>query len=424
MRILFLHNHYQQCGGEDAAFRQEKLILESRGHDVKCLTESNSSISGVAAKITAGLRATYSRRSRARVVAEIAACKPDVVHIHNVFPQLSPSVYYACKQFQIPVVQTLHNFRFICPNAVLFRRGQPCEQCVGKSLAWPGIAHACYRGSHSGTAAVAAMLTIHRWLGTWSTQVDAYIALSEFARCKFVAGGLPADRLFVKPNCLTPDPGLRTSSAGFGLYVGRLSVEKGVETLVAGWSQLQHRKLKIIGDGPLRRTVEAMQASNIEFLGEKRHGDVLEFIGKAAFLVMPSGCYENFPRVIVEAFSRGVPLLATRIGSTQEIIRDNCTGVLFRPGDAHELAEKAEWLFSHPRDVDRMSQAARSEFLEKYTAGRNYERLIEIYALAAAHARHRYAKSVAVPAPGSGEKQIPTPQPQEKAAPLPVDNKQ
>jgi glycosyltransferase involved in cell wall biosynthesis len=246
------------------------------------------------------------------------------------------------------------------------------------------------------------MLTIHRLRGTWNTHVDAYVALSEFARAKFVAGGLPEDRLFVKPNCLTPDPGLRTSSAGFALYVGRLSGEKGIETLVAGWSHLRHRKLKIIGNGPLRPAMEAMQHKNIEFLGARRHPDVLEFIGKAAFLVMPSECYENFPRVIVEAFARGVPVLASRIGSMQEIIRDNCTGVLFRPGDSHDLANKAEWLFSHSRDVERMSKAARSEFLEKYTAGRNYERLMEIYALATEHSRQRYAKSVAVPSPASG----------------------
>jgi glycosyltransferase involved in cell wall biosynthesis len=382
MRVLLLHNYYQQAGGEDSVVQQEKLLLESKGHVVDLLTENNSSISGFKSKVATGFRTIYSTRSRARVKAEIAKFNPDVVHIHNLFPQFSPSVYYACKKARVPVVQTLHNFRLICPNAILFREGRPCEQCIGHFIPWPGIANACYRNSRSGTAAVAVMLATHRVLRTWNTCVDAYITLSEFARRKFVAGGLPSDRLFVKPNCLTPDPGARKNSSGFALFVGRLSAEKGLSALLTAWQQLQDRKLKIVGDGPLRGAVEEMRGSNVEFLGSKSSADVLELIGAAAFLVMPSECYENFPRVIVEAFSRGVPVLASRIGSAQELIRDGCTGIFFRPSDPNDLATKAEWLFSHSVDLERMSQGARSEFLAKYTGDQNYDRLMQIYGFA------------------------------------------
>jgi glycosyltransferase involved in cell wall biosynthesis len=332
-----------------------------------------------------------------QVQKEIARFKPDVVHIHNFFPQFSPSVYSACQVAQVPVIQTLHNYRLLCPNALLFRKNRPCEDCIGKLIAWPGITHGCYRKSHLGTAAIAAMLATHKVLNTWNSSVDAYLALSEFAKGKFVAGGLPEDRLFVKPNCLARDPGLRTRSSGFALYVGRLSAEKGIRTLLTAWRLLPNRQLKIVGDGPLRSNVEDSRNSNLEFLGSKSSSEVLELMGEAAFLVVPSECYENFPRVIVEAFSRGVPVLASDLGSIREIVRDRHTGVLFQPGDSDDLACQAEWLFGHCADLERMSSAARNEFLAKYTAERNYDLLMEVYAHAAERSKRRHAKSLAVP---------------------------
>jgi glycosyltransferase involved in cell wall biosynthesis len=223
------------------------------------------------------------------------------------------------------------------------------------------------------------MFTAHRLWGTWRKRVDAYIALSDFAQNKLVAGGVPASRLFVKPNCLLPDPGVRRESADFALFVGRLSPEKGIKTLLAAWSRLQGRNLKIVGDGPLRNAVETTEHANIEFVGRRSSEAVLELIGAAAFLILPSECYENFPRVIVEAFAKGVPVLGSRLGSLEELIDDGRTGLLFRPGDAEDLSIKAEWLFTHPHEVKGMSEAARKEFELKYTADRNYDRLIEIY---------------------------------------------
>lgn len=394
MKILLLHNYYQQPGGEDVVVQQEKAMLKARGHTVDLMTADNSCITGIKSQAAVALGSIYSRRSRALLEKKIITAKPDIVHVHNFFPQLSPSVYYACAKAKVPVVQTLHNFRLICPNALLFREGKPCEDCVGRTIAWPGIRNACYRDSHVGTAVLATMLTTHRFLGTWQV-VDAYIALSEFARRKLIAGGVPSSHLFVKPNCLAPDPGMRAGSGDYALFVGRLSPEKGIKTLLAAWAQLPARRLKIVGDGPLRDVVEQADISNVEFIGPQSSEAVMDLIGGAAFLVVPSECYENFPRVIVEAFAKGVPVLGSRIGSMEELIEDGRTGILFRAGDVRDLANKAEWLFTHPDEQQRMSAEARREFESKYTAEQNYKQLMQIYGSATSVSKGKLAYATA-----------------------------
>jgi glycosyltransferase involved in cell wall biosynthesis len=394
MKILLLHNYYQQPGGEDIVVQQEKALLEAHGHNVDLLTADNSCINGIKSQAAVALSSIYSRRSRVQVKERIADSKPDIVHVHNFFPQLSPSVYYACAKAKVPVVQTLHNFRLICPNALLFREGKPCEDCVGRLIPWPGIMNACYRDSHVGTAVLATMLTTHQLWRTWRL-VDAYIALSEFARQKLIAGGVPSSHLFVKPNCLVPDPGTRVRSDDYALFVGRLSPEKGINTLLAAWAHLPARRLKIVGDGPLRDAVAQTNIPNMEFMGPQSSEAVMSLIGAAAFLVVPSECYENFPRVIVEAFAKGVPVLGSRIGSMEELIDDGRTGVLFRAGDVHDLANKAEWLFTHPDELQRMSNQARREFESKYTAEQNYKQLMQIYCSAASVSKDRVAYATA-----------------------------
>jgi glycosyltransferase involved in cell wall biosynthesis len=394
MNILLLHNYYQQPGGEDLVVLQEKALLQAHGHTVDLLAADNSSIAGIKSRAAVALSSIYSRRSRVQLEKKIVASRPDIVHVHNFFPQLSPSVYYACRKAKVPVVQTLHNFRLICPNALLFREGKPCEDCVGRMIAWPGIRNACYRNSHVGTAVLATMITTHRLWGSWQA-VDAYIALSEFARRKLIAGGIPSSHLFVKPNCLTTDPGRRAGADDYALFVGRLSPEKGIKSLLAACAHLPARRLKIVGDGPLRDAVEQTKIPNLEFIGPQSSEAVMTLIGAAAFLVVPSECYENFPRVIVEAFAKGVPVLGSRLGSMEELIDDGRTGVLFQPGDAHDLANKAEWLFNHPDERQRMSDEARHEFETKYTAEQNYRQLMQIYCSATSVSKGRVAYAAA-----------------------------
>jgi glycosyltransferase involved in cell wall biosynthesis len=392
LKVLMAHNSYQHPGGEDIVFRDETQLLRQSGHEVIEYLEDNHRI-GDLNKVRLGIETVWSASSYAKLSSVMREFRPHVVHLHNTFPLISPSAYYAARKQGAAIVQTLHNFRLICPNALLFREGMPCEQCVGRSVAWPGIVNACYRNSHSGTAVLAAMLATHRLLGTWTRGVDAYIALSEFAKGKLVAGGVPSSRLFVKPNCLTPDPGARKKLDNFALFVGRLSPEKGVKTLLAAWTRVQGRKLKIVGDGPLRDVVEKAADLNIEFLGRQPSEAVLELIGGAAFVILPSECYENFPRVIVEAFARGVPVLGSCVGSVEELIDNGRTGMLFQSGNVQDLANKAEWLFTHADTLRDMSDAARREFETKYTADQNYDQLMKVYYSAIEVSRQRLAPS-------------------------------
>lgn len=389
MKILLLHNLYQQPGGEDAVVDQEKALLTAKGHDVQLLTVDNDTITGAWSQARTAVSSIYSFSSRAKVRKAIRQFAPELVHVHNFFPLLSPSVYDACEREGIPVVQTLHNYRLICPNALLYRNGRPCELCLARKVPWPGVLHACYRDSYFGSAALAAMISGHRLRGTWDRHVT-YITLSEFSRKKLIAGGLRDDRLFTKPNFVLADPGRGARAEGFALFVGRLSEEKGIGTLLSAWTQLGTQKLKVVGDGPLVTQVQAATSSSIELLGRQSSDAVLKLMGEAAFLVFPSECYENFPRVLAEAFAKGLPILASRLGSAEELVADGRTGLLFNSGDASDLAAKAEWMFSHPEELNRMSLAARKEYEEKYTADRNYERLMQVYQAAMENADKRH----------------------------------
>jgi glycosyltransferase involved in cell wall biosynthesis len=282
------------------------------------------------------------------------------------------------------VVQTLHNFRLVCVNALLFRDGKPCEDCLGKMIPWRGVAHNCYRNSRAASVAVGAMLTAHRLLGTWRNAVDAYIALSEFSRRKFIEGGLPADKIAVKFNFVYPDPCPGAGDGGYAVYVGRLSAEKGVDTLLRAWRSVgQAMRLKIAGDGPLAPAIQEAVAQNasIEWLQAVSHESVYDLIGGAAFLILPSRCYENAPRVVVEAFAKGTPVVLPGHGAMAEIV-DGRNGVCFAPGDAEDLAAKVRCLFGGTPALKEMRRAARETFDRNFTAEANHEALMAIYARA------------------------------------------
>jgi glycosyltransferase involved in cell wall biosynthesis len=333
----------------------------------------------------------WSDRARRRLARLIAAAPPDVAHFHNFFPLITPAAYVACRGAAVPVVQTLHNFRLLCPAGTFFRSGRVCEDCLARRTAWPALLHACYRDSRAASLAVAAMSRLHRWLGAWRDHVDVYVALSRFAASKFVEGGLPGHKIAIKPNFVEPDPGPREGAGNYALFLGRLSAEKGVETLLAAWRKLGCVPLAIAGDGPLRHLVCGPDGGNRTngraFLGRVAHDRVPAVIRQARFAVVPSRWYEMFPLVIAEAFACGVPVVASRIGALAELIDDGCTGLLFEPGNADDLAAKAEWLWNHPEHALRMGRNARARYLSEYTAERNYEALMRIYQRAIRAAR-------------------------------------
>jgi len=381
MDILVAHNFYKQPGGEDQCVAAEVAMLKAHGHNVieyHCHNDATEALGrlGLASRTIWSRSAFYELRQLFRTH------RPQIAHFHNTFPLISPAAYYAARGNNIPVVQTVHNFRLVCANALLFRSGRVCEDCLGKAIGWPGIVHKCYRNSLGATSAATAMLGVHRAMGTWRRAVDVYVALTEFSRNKLIEGGLPAERVVVKSNFVYPDPGPGSGAGGYIVFIGRLSAEKGLETLLDAWRLLGRKpRLKIIGDGPMAAKVKeaAQKDDTVQWLGSKPLEAVLESIGEAAALMLPSQCYENFPRVVAEAFAKGTPVVASGHGAMATIISNGYTGLLFRPGDAPDLAEKLEIILADPITLSHMRQAARAEFVRNFTAEANHRTLMAIY---------------------------------------------
>lgn len=391
--VLLAHNYYQQAGGEDQVFASEASMLRGHGHRVVEFIRDNRNIAVNGpldqARLMAGT--IWSRSARKELVTQIAEARPSIAHFHNTFPLISPSAYAAAREYGIPVVQTLHNYRLLCPNALFFRDDHVCLDCLGKLVPWPGVRHRCYRGSAAAGSAVAGMLAVHRLLGNWDRLVDVYIVLTEFARDQFIRGGLSADQLMVKPNFVDPDPGPGQHQGGFALFAGRLSAEKGITTLLAAWQAVgDHLPLVIAGDGPLAGEVAAMakKLPSIRWLGRQAEAEVAKLMGEASLLIVPSNWYEGLPRVIVEAYAYGTPVIASKIGALPEIVVEGRSGLLFDPGNVDQLADAVLSLVHDERRLKSLGLAARAEFEAKYTAEANYRRLLEIYAVAATRSTH------------------------------------
>jgi glycosyltransferase involved in cell wall biosynthesis len=361
----------------------ERRMLERRGVDVFTFDRCNDDLSdtSLAEKVAMAANTIWSQRSRSELHEVLRHVRPDVVHVHNTFSILSPSVYGACKAEGVPVIQTLHNFRFFCPSALFLRDGKPCESCLDKSLL-QSVRYRCYRDSRGATATLATMLTLHRAIGTYSRDIDRYIILTQFGRGKAIKGRIPAHKLVVKPNFLPDPPRPGLGGGGYVTYIGRLLEGKGAETLVRAWRLLPSIKLKIIGDGALRPALEAMarrENLNIEFAGMQPKAVVLNAIANAEFLIIPSECYEGFPMVIAEAFACGTPVLASRIGSMEELIEDSVTGRKFTPGDSQGLAEGVRLMLADQVGLRRMRANARAYFDAHLTEQQNYAQLMNIY---------------------------------------------
>ena len=394
MRVAMVHNYYRQPGGEDHVFEAEAELLEQRGHSVSCYTAHNDDLQHLGSLALA--RATIWNGSSYRELRSLVRSQRiEVVHFHNTFPLISPSAHYAAKVEGAAVVQTLHNFRLTCVNGLLSRDGRVCEDCVGRSWSWPGVLNGCYRDSRPVSAVVAIMNAAHRWRGTWREMVDVFVALSESSRSKLVAAGLPTGKIVVKPNFVIREPSVGAGDGDYALFVGRLSEEKGIRTLIDAWGLPESRvegetrmPLKIAGDGPLRPFVDAAAAANanIEVLGHKAPDQVTRLMQRASFLVMPSTTYENFPIVLAEAFAAGLPAVVSGHGAMEEIIESGVTGCHFRPGDPSDLASRVAWLAARPRQLHAMRLAARERFESEYSCDASYDRLIAIYARAVAAA--------------------------------------
>lgn len=395
-RVLVVHNAYQHSGGEDTVVESEIRLLRAHGHAVETYARSNDEVDGMLS-LALARQTLWSDRTSHDLAALVVRFRPDVIHAHNTFPLISPSLYWAAARAGVPVVQTLHNFRLMCLNALFLREGRVCEDCMGH-LPWRGVARACYRGSRAASAVLTGMLTLHRGLGTYRNKVARYIALNEFCRGKFIEGGLPDGRVVVKPNFVDFDAPESAPRAGL-LFVGRLSTEKGIATLADAMSLCPDVRLRVAGDGPDADLLDGV--AGVARLGSLSGEAVRGEMGRAAALVVPSIWYENFPRTIVEAFACGLPVIASRIGALADIVRDGETGLLFKPGDPRDLADKLAWAQANPVRMAEMGRNARVQYEAEFSAEVNYRRLMEIYA--AVLAEQRQVKDASYKVQGSKE---------------------
>ncbi len=382
MKILLVHNTYQQRGGEDSVFEAEIKLLSEKGHTIEKMVFDNHSIESVCDKFLTGIGTIYNSRSGKKIVELIQHFSPDVIHVHNFFPLVSPAVFYVAKRKQIPIVITLHNYRLICANGLLLRKEQVCEDCTNKILPLDGILHKCYRDSFFQSAAVTLMSSVHKLSGTWKNYIDCYIALTKFAKEKFIDSALKLvpEKVVVKPNFVS-DPGeYKGEREDYFLFVGRLSEEKGIRILLDAFKEGK-LKLKIIGDGPLKKMVKdfSLQHPNIEFLGFREKSYVINTMEKSMALIFPSLWYEGFPVTIAEAMATGTPVISSNIGSQGEIIADNFNGLLFQCGNLKDLNEKISFFYSNVAHLKHLYLNARNSYLENYNPDKNYETLMNIY---------------------------------------------
>jgi len=383
MRILILHNRYKLHGGEDVVVQQESRMLRDAGHTVDVMEVFNDDIEGGLDKIKTAVFATYSPSSRDVVTERIRQIGAEVLHVHNFFPKLTPSVYDGAHAAKCAVVQTLHNYRLVCPGGLLFRDGSVCEECLGKSFAVPAIRHGCYRGSKMGAATIATMTAVHRLRGTWANGVERYIALNHYAKEIFAANaGIPENRIRVKPNVI-PDSGIGAHTGTYALFVGRLSPEKGIGTLLrAAMSDRFPLKLKIAGTGPMEDEVKAAAASTsrIEFLGAQPRERVVELTGNALVTVVPSEWHEaGGPLVIGEAFSAGVPVVTTRMEPMATVVQEGVNGLLYEAGRPEDMCRALAQIVEQPEMVKKMRIAARVRYEEMYLPENNLAALLSIY---------------------------------------------
>jgi glycosyltransferase involved in cell wall biosynthesis len=380
-RVLIVQNHCVGFGGDDVVVANESALLASKGHEVSLWTLRNDELKAPAQIIETAWHVAYNRAARDELACHVARFGPDVMHCHNLFPRITASAYDAAARYGVPVVQTLHDFRSVCcANAFLYRDGKGCDRCVTGSTYWAGW-FGCYRGSRLASLWVARALDVHRRSGTLQRAVQRFIALSQASRRKFIEAGLPADRVVAKPN-FTPDPGTPQAARGGALYVGRLSVEKGIATLARAWQGIDY-PLDVLGTGPSAAPLQRVASGPITLLGHGDSAAVALAMQRARFLVMPSLALEGFPMVVAEAFANGLPIIASRIGTLAEVIDDGLTGLHFHPGDAVDLARKVQWAIAHPERMAEMGRAARRAYETRYSAELNYRQMMRIYEQAA-----------------------------------------
>ncbi|MDO9084682.1 MAG: glycosyltransferase family 4 protein [Anaerolineaceae bacterium] len=378
--VLLVHNLYLIRGGEDECFDAEKNLLSSNGVNVIEYVEDNKIIKHIGLIKTA-IQTIWSFTTVKNLKKILQRNKIDIIHVHNFFPIISPSVFYAAKHAKIPIVFTVHNQRLFCANGYFLRNQQICELCSNKFFNLPAVRYRCYRNSFFGSLIVSIMQGVHKWISTWNSKVDIFIALTDFSRSKLIQNGIKEKLIKVKPNFVIDEFSQFNFKGTYALFIGRLSEEKGVNILLEAWAELENDiSLKIIGDGNLSETVDffCKNHPSVEWLGRQSHDFVMEILSQAKVLIVPSICYEGMPRAIIEAFSLGKPVIASRIGGIENMISEE-VGYLVNPGDKNALVNEVREFLENKDLVIKKSYAARNEYLNKYTPEKNFDLIMDIY---------------------------------------------
>ncbi len=380
MKIVQVHNYYQISGGEDTVVAAEKKLLEEKGHQVITYYRHNSEIKNQTFTKKLGLlkETNWSDFTYHDFLKVLEKEQPDLCHVHNFLPLISPSIFYACEKANVPVVQTLHNYRLICTNGLLMRQGQICESCLGKS-AYQSVLKKCYRDSMIQTYAIASMLEKHKKRQTWTTKIDAFICLTEFARDKFIAHGLPPEKLKIKPNFMGGNSSKeieKKEENPYFIYVGRLTESKGVNLFKAINADLPF-PIKMVGEGELMNELRGLPT--IEVLGTKTHDETVALIRNARALILPSLWYEGMPMVILEAFAVKTPVIASNLGAMKSMIQHTNNGLLFSAGSSAELLNLLQMAKDYPDKMKVLADNAFANYAELYSSEANYEKLMEIY---------------------------------------------
>lgn len=385
MRILLIHNKYQQPGGEDAVFHAEAELLERHGHSVQALVYDNTQIRTMLDKLLSGFKTIYNPASARSLRQKIRAFHPDIIHVHNFVPLASPAIFFVAKKHKIPVVATLHNYRLLCPSATLFHNNKIYEESIRSIFPWHAVIKGVYRNSVMQTTAVALMTTLHHLMGTWKRKIDVYIALTEFAKEKFTGSAIAIDenKIIVKPNFVKDYGAGNPRRKDFFLYVGRLTEEKGIRILLKAAALLKF-PLVIIGEGPLGHVVKdaAQKNPNIHYLGFMKKEQVVTYMKSCRSLIFPSIWYEGFPVTIAEALCTGTPVIASALGCIREIITHRFNGLHFEAGSETALAAAITEITNDALLAQRLSENARLTYRKYYTVAQNYQQLMKIYQIA------------------------------------------
>jgi glycosyltransferase involved in cell wall biosynthesis len=378
MKVLLIHNKYQQRGGEDAVFENETELLRKHGNIVETIIYNNNDIAHLS-KVELAIKLFYNKDSYSELNAIFKKFEPEIIHVHNFFPLASPSIFFAAKKNKIPIVVTFHNFRLICSNGILFKDNNTCEKCVNSVFPLSGIVNKCYRNSIIQTSLLTSMTAFHKLIKTWNKKIDGYICLTEFSKNKLVNSSLKLDenKAYIKPNFSFEERIEVNKRENFYLFVGRLSEEKGIKTLLE-LGKKSEIKLKIAGTGEMQEEVLAAckEFTNIEFLGQRNKEELNKLYSKCKALIFPSTWYEGFPMTIVEALSNGTPVICSEIGGLPEIIIHNYNGLLFEPNNTDSLLSSI--LDFEENKIDFYANARKS-YDDNFSSEKNYHALMSIY---------------------------------------------